>query len=294
MMKTEVLYFYALFMTKSGISSKHSRVEDRWIFIFIYPVLALMSVHVGNSNTFYELLAIPSYYSDLLLAFVLTYGIGFYFRWFFFRLDQRFNWENEMPKRLAQQMVFGVILPIVVLIGLEMIYLEFILKIPISDSSVLYLELPLVFVFCVLINLIYTILYLRKHHDQTTNLLKKQNTNTPQNIKTSFVVHAGIKSLNIPTAEIAYFIILQKSTFLVTPDGKKYLLDLSLDQIREQVSETDFIQLNRQIIASGNSIVSFERTETRKLKIELSPPPEVLVFVSKAKAPHFLKWVNQN
>lgn len=281
-------------MTNPGNIKNNSRVNDRWIFIFVYPVLALMAVHVGNGNTFRELLRIPSYYSDLVLAFVLTFGIGWYYRWFFFKLDKQFDWETEMGKRFTNQLLSGIIFPIVLLIGLEIIYLEFILDIPLSDSTVLYLELPLVAVFCVLINLIYMILYFRKHHLVTTDFLKKQTTEKASNSKTSFVINSGQKSLTIPIAEIAYFIILQKATFLVTKDGKRYLYDFTLDQISEEVGDTDFFQLNRQIIAHRQAIVSFERTETRKLKVELKPEPGEIVFVSKVKAPPFLNWLNQN
>jgi hypothetical protein len=274
---------------------KHSfRVSDRWIFIFVYPVMAILAVHVGNENTLKELLLIPSYYSDLVLAFLSSYGIGFYYHWFFIKVDRRFNWDTEMRKRFVYQVLFGVCAPIIVLIGFEIIYLEILLEIPLNESSVFYLELPLVAVFCILINLIYMILYFRKHHQTTTEFLKKQNAvNSSTNSKSNIVVNTGQKSLNLGIDEVAYFIILEKSTFLVTRENRQYLYDVPLDQVEKDISSDKFFQINRQIISHRQSIVSFERTETRKLKIEMNPPTADPVFVSKAKSSRFMNWVNQ-
>ncbi|SMO91298.1 hypothetical protein SAMN06265379_11438 [Saccharicrinis carchari] len=55
-------------------------VNDRWMFIWVYPVLALLAVHIGNDNTFDQLLHIPSYYSDIAFALTCVYLTGWYFR----------------------------------------------------------------------------------------------------------------------------------------------------------------------------------------------------------------------
>jgi hypothetical protein len=47
---------------RSGFNNDYasaSRVNDGWIFWFVYPIIALLSVHIGNDNTFKELLHIP-------------------------------------------------------------------------------------------------------------------------------------------------------------------------------------------------------------------------------------------
>jgi len=288
------MFIFGELMTDAEKIYKPFKVNDKWIFIFVYPVLAILTVHVGNENSLEKLILIPSYYSDLLLAFLLSYGIGFYFRWFFIRLDQKFNWSTEMKKRVVNQILFGFFLPVIVLIGIEVVYLEFLLEIPLYESSVFYLELPLVAVFLIVINLIYMFLYFRKHHRTTTEFLKKQTVKNEFSIaKSNIIVNTGQKSLNLGIDEVAYFIILEKSTFLVTTENKQFLYDHPLEQVEKEISSTDLFQLNRQIIAHRQSIISYERTDTRKLKIEMSPLPDEPVFVSKAKSTRFIKWVNQ-
>lgn len=273
------------------------KVNDRWVFLLLYPVIAFLSIHIGNDNTLPELLRLPSYYTDLIFAFVFTFAAGWYIRWISYRLERKFNWDTQLRQRLAYQITYGCLVPVVAIVAFEMIYLEFLLGLPISQSPIFYLELPLITVFCVLINLIYLMLYHRKHYfTATTDLIgqSKQGVHglaTPY--KNNFVVHAGVKSINIPEAEVSYFMVQQKSTFVFTTDGRQYLYGASLGEIGKEVSPDGFFQLNRQIVAHRRSIVSCQRTDTRKLKIELYPEANVPVFVSKIKTPEFMRWLRQ-
>ncbi|WP_142534717.1 hypothetical protein [Saccharicrinis carchari] len=78
------------------------------------------------------------------------------------------------------------------IVGLEIIYLSFI-GIKLRDSSVFYLELPVAGTFCVLINLIYYILYSRAHAgDDPMPRSKEPEASYLDN----FVVKSGKRRLN--------------------------------------------------------------------------------------------------
>ena len=141
-----------------------SKVNDKWMFVFLYPLIAVLVVHTGNDNSFQKLLTIPSYYSDLLLAFLCTYAVGFYYRQLYRKLHQKFGWNTSFKKTWRYQLTWALLVPISTIIIIEIIYLVFLLNIPVSQSSVFYLELPLVSLFCILINLLYLALYFRKHN----------------------------------------------------------------------------------------------------------------------------------
>jgi hypothetical protein len=269
------------------------RVNDRWIFLFVYPVIALLSVHIGNDNTFQELLHIPSYYSDLLLAFSCVYGLGWYYRWFFFRLRQKFNREMQMRKRIIAQVILGVIFPVASIIGLEMLYLIFFLDIPIRTSSIFYLELPVAGTFCIALNLLYYLLYFREHNLELKQRLERHKEAFPENEKKhkkDFIVTRGFRTFPISEDNIAYFLVSEKSTFLVTTDNKRYLIGNTLDQLEKIVQPEHFFRLNRQIIANRRSIQSYSHTESRKLRIELSPEPGMQAFVPKTRSSRFIRW----
>lgn len=268
------------------------QINDKIVFLVVYPIIALLTIHIGNDNTFRELLRIPSYYTDLLLAFTMVYLTGFYFKALFKKIDNRFNWTNKLRERIWYHAFYGILLPVTVIIVVEIVYLIFLLKIPLHESSVFYLELPVIATFCTLINLIYIILYFRIY---TTGLTRPitdfQGKEISVSVKTNFVVNNGLKVLNIPAEDVSYFRVLDKSTLLVTKDGRQYLYNSSLENLIENIDRTKFFQLNRQVIAGRASIKAYSHTETRKLGITLQPEMKDEIFVSKNKASTFLQWL---
>jgi hypothetical protein len=273
------------------------KVNDKWILIFVYPLSALLTVHIGNDNSFQELLQIPSYYTDLLLAFTCALLLAFYYRILFKKIDDRFNWTDQLKKRIAYHLLYGIFFPVTIAIIIESIYLTILLDIPLNDSSIFYLELPVIFIFCTLINLIYILLYFQKHNLMLSRaLILQQETviNTRDGFKENFVVNNGVRSLNIPAEEIAYFQVVEKSTFLVTNQGQKHLYDSSLEYLIQSVDQKKFFQLNRQMVASRSSIKTYSPTHTRKLSVTLVPEITEDVYVSKSKASAFLQWLKEH
>jgi hypothetical protein len=230
-------------------------------------------------------LTLPSYYTDLLLAAVLVYGLGLYLRVHFRKLDQDFDWREKFPQRLWYQVRFGLLLPLALVMGIEMIYLRWILHIPLAGHPIAYLELPLAFLFLLLLHLTYLFLYYRKHQ-----LILERQLDAPA-LPNYLVVNSGAKALHIPLEQVAYFIKLERSTFLRTTEGTQFLYDLPLEQISAQLDQQVFFQLNRQLIAHRGSIKAYTSTATRKLAIELAPRPRDTVYVSKARSGHFIKWL---
>jgi hypothetical protein len=270
---------------------KYTKINDRWMYIVVYPIMAFLAVHIGNDNTFRQLVRIPSYYTDLLLAFGCTFGIGFYFRRLFRTIDQKFDWTHSLRQRIRRHLILGILLPAAVIIGIEAVYL-LLINIDLKNSSVFYLELPVVILFCLLINLIYIFLYHRAYTESFVALAETRNNLTKPAGKENFVVHSGTTKLNVPIDDIAYFAVLEKHTFLITRGGKQYLYDTTIDELNKQVAQPEFFRLNRQFIARRNSISLYRQTDTRRLIVDLIPPPEKPVYVSKTKALKFYNWLN--
>lgn len=268
-----------------------SKIPDSWIFLLVCPLLAIAAVHIGNDNTFGELIRMTSYYSDMALALACTFGVVLYLRRLYMRLDRVYGWQESSRHRLLLQAFAGVVLPAVGIIVLEIIYL-FIIHIDLRDSSVFYLELPLVLVFCILLNLVYSMLY----HRASLLSLKRQGGSGEAGMKDqagprSFAVQSGPAVLNIPADRVAYFIVLEKQTFLVTTESKRYLYPEPVSRLGAMLPAGDFFRLNRQVISTRGCIKKYENTGTRRLTVELEPPPGVPVYVAKTKAAAFGRWL---
>lgn len=262
-----------------------NQLSDRRLFLFVYPLMTLGIVHIGNDNPLLTLLQLPSYYSDLLLAALLTYGVGVYLQQLCRRLDQQYDWEKTLRVRLVRQLQYGLLLPLFTVMGIELLYLYFILHIPLRHHSFIYLELPLTFLFLLLINMVYLFLYFRKFQ-----LSFEQQFSTPTQ-PDDILVQTGAKVLRIPTEEVAYFVKREGVTFLRTKGGEQFLYDLPLERIAARLDEQAFFQLNRQLIAHRHSIQSYVATDTRKLDVALTPEPGSTVYVSKARSGHFIRWM---
>ena len=277
----------------AGQHTHTSKINDRWLFYVVYPLLALALVHTGNENSLRQLLQIPSYYSDLLLAFTCVYTAGFYLRHMQRRAAERFGWDSTSGRRAAWTFLFCFLLPLCTGIGIEILYVVFLLNIPLSESPVFVLELPLAALVLAILNLLYFFLYYRAYTRQV--LLQKEDASTPGNVyPPHFLVYAGSQALQIPAEDVAYFMIREKNLFLVRFSGENFLMESSLEDLAKKADPAGFFQLNRQVIASRRSIQSWSPTDTRKLLVQLFPEPGTEVYVSKARAAVFSRWLKSN
>jgi DNA-binding LytR/AlgR family response regulator len=72
----------------------------------------------------------------------------------------------------------------------------------------------------------------------------------------------------------------------------QYSLDLSLDNLIEELDPKLFFRVNRQYLISLNSIVNIHIFPKSRLKLELNPSVPEGIFVSLDKVVDFKKWVD--
>ncbi|HVN49276.1 MAG TPA: LytTR family DNA-binding domain-containing protein [Bacteroidota bacterium] len=113
------------------------------------------------------------------------------------------------------------------------------------------------------------------------------------NYKTRFLVKTGQTFITIFTQDIAYFFADHKLVYLVTREGKKHLIDQTLEELEDQLDPKIFFRLNRQFVASVNAIVKLHNYFNHKLKVELIPPTDIEILISREKAPEFKTWLNE-
>ena len=258
------------------------------MFRLVYPLIALAIVHVGNDNTLTELVRNPTYYSDIVLSLLLTFSAGWYFRRYYrHHAPPVAGPDGAEAGRVGEYLLSVLVIPVLILSTLEAFYVGVILDIPFREVTILYLELPLIVLFCLLINAAYLVMGLRGEVQQ----VRTGVTHAGPAYRTHFVVHAGAASRSIAAEEVAYFRVVDKITYLVQVDGSQSLLNLPLREVEECTDPAVFYPLNRQLVAHRQSVCEYERTDTRKLLVRLSPPTGTEQFVSKLKATAFLRWL---
>jgi DNA-binding LytR/AlgR family response regulator len=114
----------------------------------------------------------------------------------------------------------------------------------------------------------------------------------PKSFKSRFLVKVGNKLISVRTEEISYFQAQDKMVYLITHDGRKFIVDHSLDELNGMLPPQDFFQLNRQFLAHIDAIESVSTYFNGKLKIQLKPNVTEEVLVSRDRASEFKNWMN--
>lgn len=109
--------------------------------------------------------------------------------------------------------------------------------------------------------------------------------------KSRFIIRIGDRILILKSSEIAYFYAEDKSTYAVTSEGKRHILDMTLDAVQEAVDPARFFRISRSQIVAVDSIESISRHLNNRLKINLLPKPSFDAFVSRFRINDFLEWI---
>ena len=122
-------------------------------------------------------------------------------------------------------------------------------------------------------------------------LKKALTTRGESSYRKRFVVRFGDRLSVIETAQVAYFYAEDKSTHLVTGEGRRYILDQSLDQLSEEISPDDFFRISRNCTVSIRAIAGISKHPSNRLKVNLIPKPDFEVFVSRSRTTDFMTWL---
>lgn len=109
--------------------------------------------------------------------------------------------------------------------------------------------------------------------------------------KKRFLVKKGEQLVPISDDEIAYFYTENELVYLFTPEGKKYVVDYTLEQLDGLVDTEKFFRINRQYLIHLEAIRQIHTYFNSRLKLNLQPDPDDEVIVSKGKAKAFKMWL---
>jgi len=110
--------------------------------------------------------------------------------------------------------------------------------------------------------------------------------------KTRFIVRYGEHIKTVNTDEIAYFYTEDKINFLATFEGRRFAIDINLDNLESLLDPKIFFRINRQFIVSIKSIAEmFAYTKARVL-IKLKPPAKQETIVSTERSADFKVWLD--
>jgi two-component system, LytTR family, response regulator len=122
-------------------------------------------------------------------------------------------------------------------------------------------------------------------------LLSALGQKSGKSYRSRFIVHLGEKIIPLNTSDIAYFYSENKSNYITSTAGARYIFDGSMDSLEEELDPSVFFRISRSCIVSMGAIRSITRSSGGRLQISAEPAPSFEMTVSRARVDDFLKWI---
>lgn len=119
-----------------------------------------------------------------------------------------------------------------------------------------------------------------------------ESLTTPREFKSRIAVTKGDRIEFILVKDIAYIFAEERLTFIMTKEGKKYEVNHTIESLISQLDPKKFFRITRGVISSIDSIKRISRHFNGRLLITLSPEFNENLYVSRARVPEFMNWLD--
>lgn len=109
--------------------------------------------------------------------------------------------------------------------------------------------------------------------------------------KKRFMIKVGEKIKSFSTDEINAFYSLEKGTFLLTNEGRNYVLDYSLEEVSHLLNPDMFFRINRKVIVNMNGIDEVIQHTNSRLKLIVPHLELDEVIVARERVGSFKTWM---
>jgi DNA-binding LytR/AlgR family response regulator len=111
--------------------------------------------------------------------------------------------------------------------------------------------------------------------------------------KNRFIVKMGDSISSIKSEEIHHFICEDRVILLSTNNGKKYIIDYTLEQLESLVSSDMFFRINRNVLINIDSIQKVNSHFNSRLKVTCEQLQDDNCIVSRERVTEFKKWLDK-
>lgn len=116
---------------------------------------------------------------------------------------------------------------------------------------------------------------------------------TRKEYKERFLIRVNDRIIPLQTSRIAYIYSEEKSNWLITDDGQKYIIDMALNIVNEELDPDKFFMISRSCIISLKAITSIIKQAGGRLRIIPSPSSSFEMTVSRSRVDDFLTWLER-
>jgi len=114
---------------------------------------------------------------------------------------------------------------------------------------------------------------------------------TPQK-RSGILVKEGSGFVQIRITELLYVYSQESTTFGITTNNKRYIINETIDHLYSTLDATKFYQINRGQIVAKFAIEKIAPYFNNRLKLQITNPREQEFIVSRTKTSDFKQWMN--
>jgi DNA-binding LytR/AlgR family response regulator len=111
--------------------------------------------------------------------------------------------------------------------------------------------------------------------------------------RTRFLVSRGEVFFPLAVEATAYIFSRHRITSAVTFEGKRHVIDFTLDRLQEQLDPEMFFRVSRQFIVNIEAVAKVHTFFNGKLVLETSPGYDEKIMISREKARQFKLWLDR-
>jgi DNA-binding LytR/AlgR family response regulator len=111
--------------------------------------------------------------------------------------------------------------------------------------------------------------------------------------KERFVIKVGEHLKSVEISEILFFFSLEKTTFAQTKDGRKHILDFTMEQLDGLVIPDRFFRINRKYLVAADAIHDMISYTNSRLKLILKTSDDNDVIVARERVQEFKNWLDR-
>lgn len=121
----------------------------------------------------------------------------------------------------------------------------------------------------------------------------KGDFSNQKSYKSRFMVKFGEKIQAVEIQEAAFFFSEAKVTYLQTFQGRRFVIDYTLEQLEGMLDPKDFFRLNRKYLAAFGAIEEIYTYSNSRLKVTLKHASDIEILVSREKVGELKMWLDR-
>ncbi len=278
--------------------TKHQPIAYKDLYLRLIACIAATHIIIeyGETQSTFELLLNPDYYYAFIGSFAIAFLLFTAVRAISLKLDDHFDWMEQPVYRTSLQAFFGFLMPGLFAFLLAALYFK-VRGYNILHTSYLRYDFQFILLQILIINCYYVAYYFYGRWLQARSVIEKmskaKHVLPDIGFNETFQVSKGATNVLLPMDEIAYCYRREETNFLRTIKGEDFFISQSLDEVQQQLPESKFFRINRQMIAHRQTCKSFDMLSYGKLKAALHPAFNEEIIISQKRALAFKNWIQK-